>query len=120
MKVIIAGSRIFEDYQFMSIMCDNILGVRDDIEIVSGGAKGADKLGERFAKERNLPLTIFHAEWDKYGKSAGYKRNVQMADYGDMLIAFWDGKSSGTKHMINLAEKKGMEVNVFNPFEIDY
>jgi len=43
-----------------------------------------------------------------------------MADYGDMLIAFWDGKSSGTKHMINLAEKKGMEVNVFNPFEIDY
>jgi len=120
MKVIIAGSRTFDDYHYLSMMCDRIFGIKDDIEIVSGGAKGADSLGERYARERNLPLTIFPAEWDKYGKSAGYKRNSQMADYSHMLIAFWDGKSKGTQHMINLAEKKGLMVEVYNPFEIDY
>ena len=120
MKVIIAGSRVFDDNRYLSIMCERIFGIREDIEIVSGGAKGADSLGERYAKERNLPLTIFPAEWNKYGKSAGYKRNSQMAEYSDTLIAFWDGKSKGTQHMINLAENKGLEVHVYNPFEVDY
>lgn len=112
-KVVVAGSRGFNNYayieealdqQIMEIMEE--LDIIDDIEIVSGGAKGADKLGEKYAKERGYSLKIFPAEWNKYGKSAGYKRNAQMAEYADAVIVFWDGESKGTKHMIDLANEK--------------
>ncbi len=81
------------------------------IEIISGTARGADKLGERFAKEYNLRIKKFPANWDLYGKKAGYLRNIQMAEYAKnnsdlgVLIAFWDGNSKGTKHMIDIAKK---------------
>ena len=112
-KVVVAGSRGFNSYAYMEEALDQQimeameeLDIIDDIEIVSGGAKGADKLGERYAKERGYSLKIFPAEWNKYGKSAGYKRNAQMAEYADMVIVFWDGESKGTKHMIDLADEK--------------
>lgn len=91
---------------------------KSNVTIVSGTANGADKLGERFAREFSLNLKRFPANWDKYGKSAGYKRNAQMAKYASdslskkVLIAFWDGKSSGTKHMINLAKERNLEVHI--------
>ena len=114
-KVVVAGSRGFNSYAYMEEALDQQimeameeLDVIDDIEIVSGGAKGADKLGERYAKERGYSLKIFPAEWNKYGKSAGYKRNEQMADYADLVIVFWDGESKGTKHMIDIADNKGI------------
>ena len=114
-KVVVAGSRGFNSYAYMEEALDQQimeameeLDIIDDIEIVSGGAKGADKLGERYAKERGYSLKIFPAEWNKYGKSAGYKRNAQMAEYADMVIVFWDGESKGTKHMMDIADKKGM------------
>lgn len=82
---------------------------RENLEIISGVANGADKLGERFAEEYNLKIKKFPANWDLYGKSAGYKRNEQMALYAKedngVLIAFWDGESKGTVHMIKLARK---------------
>lgn len=115
-KVIIAGTRDFNDYDFLKKNVDYFLqGINpnnEEIEIVSGNARGADKLGERYAKEHNLPVKLFPANWDKYGKRAGYLRNQEMANYSDVLIAFWDEKSKGTKHMIDIAKKQGLTVIV--------
>lgn len=111
-KVIVAGTRTFEDYDYLCECLDEQIlyiteenDIIDDIQIVSGGAKGADKLGERYARERGYSLKVFPAEWDKFGKSAGYRRNEQMAKYADACICFWDRQSKGTAHMITLAEK---------------
>ena len=111
-KVIVAGTRTFEDYDYLCECLDEQIlalteenDIIDDIQIVSGGAKGADSLGERYAKERGYSLKIFPAEWNKYGKAAGPKRNEEMAKYADACICFWDRKSRGTAHMISLAEK---------------
>ena len=112
MKVIIAGGRNFNDYNKLRESCDNILVNQKDVEIVSGTAAGADTLGERYAQEKGYEVKKFPAQWDLYGKSAGYKRNQQMAEYADGLIAFWDGKSKGTKHMIDIATNKGLKVRV--------
>jgi len=112
MKIIIAGARLFTDYSLLKINCDKILSLQNEIEIVSGTANGADKLGEKYAKEKGYLLKKFPANWDAYGKSAGYKRNEEMALYSDALIAFWDGNSKGTKHMIDLAKKHGLKVRV--------
>ena len=115
-KVIIAGTRDFNDYAFLKKNVDyfsqGINPNNEEIEIVSGNARGADKLGERYAKEHNLPVKLFPANWDKYGKRAGYLRNQEMANYADVLIAFWDEKSKGTKHMIDIAKKQGLTVIV--------
>jgi len=110
MKVIVAGSRTFTDYELLKLTCDNI---KNKItEIVSGGARGADKLGEQYAVESGFSIKQFPADWDRWGKSAGYKRNAEMAEYADALIAFWDGSSKGTKHMIDLAKKNNLKIKV--------
>ena len=93
MNIIIAGSRNFNDYNLLKSSCDNLLTQFTNIEIVSGTARGADKLGERYAREKGYDIKQFPANWDKFGKSAGYIRNDEMAQYADMLIAFWDGAS---------------------------
>jgi len=86
--------------------------ITDDIEIVSGGARGADALGERYAKDRGYSLRVFPAEWDRYGKRAGYLRNAEMAKYANALLAFWDGESRGTRHMIQIARESGLKVGI--------
>ena len=118
-RIIVAGSRNFNNYSLLEqSLMDYIAGNFDpnDIEIISGGARGADSLGERFARTCQLKLKRFPADWDRYGKSAGYLRNAEMADYAKqetgVLFAFWDGQSRGTQHMINLATTKGLEVHV--------
>lgn len=122
-RIIIAGGRDFNDALLMQQSCDPIMQDLIQkgyaIEIVSGTARGADQFGELYAASRNLPVKQFPADWKRYGKSAGYRRNAQMADYANELpygglIAFWDGKSRGTKAMIELATKKGLMVEVFN------
>ena len=119
MKVIIAGGRDFNNYELLKEFCDNILNDNDH-EIVSGNAKGADKLGERYSTERNLKLTLFPADWNKYNKAAGMIRNIEMAEYGDMLIAFWDQKSRGTKNMMEgLRELLGPEIQDVKVIETD-
>jgi hypothetical protein len=112
MKVIIAGSRDFSDYNLLCEKCDAILSNQKQVEIVCGMARGADLLGKKYAESRGYPVKEFHAEWDKLGKSAGIVRNIQMRDYADALICFWDGKSTGTAHMIKAAEVKGMKVRI--------
>ncbi len=100
MKTIIAGCRTFTDYATAKQVLDKIQNIT---EIVSGAAEGADSLGERHAKENKIPLKQFPADWDTYKKAAGPLRNKEMAIYADVLIAFWDGKSKGTKNMIEQA-----------------
>lgn len=117
-RVIVAGSRDFNDFSLVekSLMMyfkENKLH-RADIEIISGTARGADRLGEIFANKYGLKLTKFPADWNKYGKSAGYIRNEQMAKYAikenGLLFAFWNGTSRGTKHMIDLANKYNLNI----------
>ena len=124
LRVIIAGSRDFNDYKLLKKSAIEIITKKtmlpDLTRIISGGARGADTLGERFANEMGLEISRFIPDWDGLGKRAGYVRNAEMAkfavedgNYG-VLIAFWDGQSRGTKHMIDLANKYGLEVHVVN------
>ena len=80
--------------------------------VVSGGARGVDRMGELYAQIHRLPCDVCAANWNLYGKSAGYKRNVEMANNAEALIALWDGVSRGTGHMINIARAKGLKVHV--------
>jgi hypothetical protein len=113
-KVIIAGGRDFYDYNFLKEKVDNILSsIKDEIEIVSGAAKGADALGERYAKERGYKLKLFPAQWS-IGKAAGPLRNEEMAKYADACICFWDGSSRGTSNMIDNAKKHNLKLRVIN------
>ena len=113
MKVIIAGSRDFNNYELLRNKCNRILSnVKEDITIVSGKARGADSLGEKYAKEKGYKIEEYAANWDNYGKAAGYIRNEQMAKNADYLIAFWDGESRGTKHMIDLATDNNLHVRI--------
>lgn len=117
MRLIIAGSRDFNDYELLCEKCDSFLSDHKNdlsITIVSGGAKGADRLGEKYAKEMNYKLMVIPANWNQYGRSAGVIRNEEMAKAGDALIAFWDGKSKGTKHMIDIATKQKLIVTIVN------
>ena len=119
-KVIIAGGRDFNDFDMLKSTVDKLLKYVDksknDIIIVSGKAKGADSLGEKYAKINNLKVESHPANWDVYGKSAGYRRNAEMAksvsESQGMLIAFWDEKSRGTKNMIEISKRYNIETNV--------
>ena len=116
-KVVIAGSRGFSNYKLLKETCDKYLREKKkthNIVVISGHARGADILGEKYASDEDLDLEIYPADWKKYGKSAGFMRNEQMADIADAVIAFWNGESHGTKHMIDIAEEKGLNVKVVN------
>jgi hypothetical protein len=112
MKIIIAGGRDFNDYNLLCQKVDKILSKQNEIEIVSGTAKGADKLGERYAEERGYKIKRFIPDWNFLGKSAGYIRNEEMAQYADALIVFWNEISKGTKHMIDLAELYKLKIRI--------
>ena len=125
LRVIIAGSREFDDFSMLMNKCTDILSsianTNNDINkvrIVSGTARGADQLGEQYARACKYEVIQFPADWNRYGKSAGYIRNKAMAEYAaqetGVLFAFWDGESKGTKHMIDLAYKYGLDVHVIN------
>ena len=107
-RVVIAGCRDYNNYEEAKIFIDYCISdIRKDytVIIVSGGAQGADALGERYARENNFKIERYIAEWDKYGKSAGPKRNKKMAEISDFVICFWDEKSRGTKSMIEYSKK---------------
>jgi hypothetical protein len=116
MKVIIAGGRDYQDYSELKRRVISIVELNkwENIEVVSGGADGTDKMGERLASQAAWPVTKFPADWKTYGKSAGPMRNREMANYADALIAFWDGKSKGTKNMIEEANRRNLIVKVFD------
>lgn len=108
-KLIVAGGRDFNDYERAKA---EILRLANGelaayaVSIVSGMAKGADLRAVWFAKEHNIKLHEFPADWDRYGKAAGFIRNHAMGDFADGLLAFWDGKSRGTADMIAYMKHK--------------
>lgn len=113
MKCIIAGSRDCTDIRILEWALDTCSFYDEITEIVSGGASGADYLGEMLSYAYSLKLTRFPAHWDLYGKRAGYLRNKEMAQYADGLIALWDGKSKGTQHMIKLATEYKLKLCIY-------
>ena len=122
LRIIIAGGRDFCNTKLLSEVLTSYLrnvGLMDaTVTFISGTARGADSLGEQFAISQNYPVKRFPADWDNLGKNAGYARNEQMAKYAaektGVLFAFWDGKSKGTKHMIDLASRYGLKVYVIH------
>ncbi len=109
-RVIVAGSRTFQNYP---LLCNELDKIREQIdEIVCGEARGADTLGRTYAYDNDIKIKSFPADWERYGKAAGFMRNNEMAQYADEAIIFWDGKSIGSKDMIDKMEKLGKEVRV--------
>ena len=104
-KVVVAGGRNFNNYQLLNEKLDKILKNKmPNVTIISGTAKGADRLGELYAQHHNIALQQYPANWDFFGRRAGYLRNIQMAEAADAVIVFWDGESRGTKMMIDIAK----------------
>jgi len=112
MKIAIIGSRTLTNYELFKAKCDTILSNSKSITIISGGAKGTDRLAEKYAAEKCIPILIYRANWDLHGKSAGMKRNILMLNDCTHVIAFWDGNSSGTLHMISQARINGKKLRV--------
>ena len=114
-KIVIAGCRDYNNYEeaktYIDLCISNIRN-GNKIIILSGGASGADKLGERYAKENGFDVELYPADWNKYGRSAGPRRNKLMAENCDCVICFWDGKSRGTKSMIEYAKTLEKELRV--------
>ena len=109
-KIGVIGSRSFNDYELLKRVLDEYLG--KVWVVVSGGAKGADSLGEKWANENNIKTCIYKPDWDTYGKGAGMIRNKDIVEDSDIIIAFWDSLSRGTEHSINLAKKMDKEVRI--------
>lgn len=110
MKTIIADSRTATDYQQL------LAAIRtcpwQITEVISGCARGADSLGETWAESQKIPLMRYPADWNKFGRSAGAIRNIEMSRIAEALLALWDGKSAGTEHMINQMKRSGKSVHV--------
>ena len=110
MQLIIAGSRTFTDYQ---LLCQTLALERSRItQVLTGGARGADQLGYRWAWKHAVKHQLFRADWERFGKSAGVRRNYQMAQIGDVLVCFWDGVSKGSAHMMQCMRQLGKPVVV--------
>lgn len=108
MRLAIIGSRTFNRYDFFALT----LGTARPSLIVSGGARGADRFAEVWAKENGIEMLVFPADWQKHGRRAGILRNYDIIDNADRVLAFWDGKSTGTNHSIEYAQSKGKRVMV--------
>ena len=108
MKIAIIGSRGLHVENFGDYLSESVT------EIVSGGAKGIDTDAENYAKQHNIKATIFLPDYSRYGRGAPIVRNKQIVDYADEVIAFWDGKSRGTKSVIDYCKKQGKKITVAN------
>lgn len=114
MKVAIIGSRTFINYEVLCKTINKINKEKEITHIISGGAKGTDSLAEIYAKNKQLPITIYYAKWDYGGKIAGFNRNTTVVLECDLLIAFWDQESRGTKDSIDKIKKIGKPFRIYN------
>jgi len=113
MKIAIVGSREFKNTYFARSVIADLLRQQPKVILVSGGARGIDSLAEEVANTLEREIIVFPADWDKYGKRAGFIRNQLIIDAVDKVIAFWDGKSKGTKHSIDLAIKARKPLDIY-------
>jgi len=115
MKIGIIGSRTFNNYELLKEVMGDYLNRDNELNcelVVSGGANGADSLGERWARENNIQTLIFKPDWKKYGKSAGFIRNEDIIKNSDFVVAFWDEISKGTKSSIDLTIKHDIPIRI--------
>ena len=123
-KLIIAGGRDFipstEDLEKIDLAISHYYNISEmehlngGLEMVSGLATGADQIPFYYKAWHGVPVKEFKADWNLHGKKAGILRNIEMAKYSDALIIFWNGRSKGSKHMIDIAKKEGLKVKVYN------
>jgi hypothetical protein len=114
LKVIVAGGRDFDDYNLLEEKLNNLFSKTADVLIISGMADGADSLAVKYAEENKLRVSEFPAKWQKHGRASGFRRNVEMARFADACVCFWDGKSGGTKHMIDTAQRYKLKLRIIN------
>ena len=115
MKLIVAGGRDFTDTNRMIAELQKLVEsgeITDSPELVCGMARGADMLAYSLWANNRMPIHNFPANWNKHGKSAGYKRNQEMGEFADAAVCFWDGNSKGTKHMIDIMNRLNKPVYV--------
>jgi hypothetical protein len=110
-KVIVAGSRTFDNYELLKNTMQELYPLTD-VEVICGGARGADSLGAIWAGYHKTNIHMFPADWDAYGKKAGYIRNREMGRFADEAVVFWDGQSKGTQHMINIMHDLGKPIHI--------
>lgn len=114
-RIVIFGCRYYRDFKTASQYIDFcISNIKDKYTLifVSGNCKGADIIGEQYARENGYTIELYPAEWKRYGKRAGHIRNKAMAEIGDYFIGFWDGKSAGTRSMINYVYQAGKPLKI--------
>jgi len=115
-RCVIAGSRTFNDYSTLAKKMDASLARQikegNAVTIISGTARGADLIGERYARDRGFQVERFPADWNRLGKAAGYRRNEEMAGVANAVVVFWDGNSPGTQHMITIAKDHRLPLKV--------
>lgn len=121
-RIIVAGTRTFSDYELLKNKLDDFVSKLKQkypdkqVVIITGSAKGADQLGNLYARNHHIPLKEFPADWNTYGRAAGPIRNQQMLDYAlyeiPALIVFWDGESRGTKNMMNIAKRHNVQTEI--------
>ncbi len=116
-RLAIVGSRTFEDYAYLKAWLERFSDRHPILSIVSGGARGADSLASYYAKTHAIPMVVYKADWATHGKAAGFLRNSKIVEYCTMMVAFWDGKSNGTKDSISKARAAGRTVWITWPPE---
>ena len=113
MKVLVCGSRDWVDWKLIRLVVSQL---PKDCLVIHGGAAGADSMAGYVAKQLGLSVKVFPAQWDRFGRAAGYVRNIEMLDQNpDLVIAFHDGKSKGTKHSVMEAKKRNIKTSVYGP-----
>ena len=130
MNIVIAGSRGWNDQKLLSSYMDYFIEHElplehpsidlKDIRVISGTARGADRIGERWAESRDIEVIRMPADWATHGRSAGYIRNREMAEIADRVFIFWDGVSRGSKHMHDIAKELDIRATVILPNANDY
>lgn len=113
-RLAVVGTRWFEDFDLFVKILDRLRLVKEIDVIISGGAEGVDSMAEHYAEVNGIPTEIYLAEWDKYGKGAGFIRNKIIWDNSDIGLAIWDGKSKGTAHSFDIAKKQGKDLYIYN------
>ena len=116
MRIIIAGSRGFNKREILFKKMDFLTNGTKVTKILCGNAKGADKLGEAWAKENKIPIEYHLPDWEKFGKAAGPIRNKVMAEKADALCLFWDGKSKVSANMFSEAKKSGLKIFTYHDY----
>ena len=114
-RIVVAGCREYKNYEEAKEYIDFCISkIREDENLIflSGGCRGADLLGERYARENGFELEIYPANWEKYGRAAGPKRNREMVLAADYIICFWDGKSRGTKTLVEFAKRENKPLRI--------